>query len=144
MSDEAAGYLLYGYGAAGDRDSLVEGGLDYFNRMPDPENWDQDFPPADFIIDFNGVETLLTSVGAGGGDGQPRIQIRVETTGYPSQEYDPWTGAFSDGIDPNNPGVIDQERKSGADGILDWVIIEVSSGVDIKSDTVKDQLQFAT
>jgi hypothetical protein len=40
--------------------------------------------------------------------------------------------------------VIDQYRKSGADGVLDWVIIEVSSGVDVKSDTVKDQLQFAT
>ena len=141
VSDEAAGYLLYGYGSAGDRDSLVEGGLDYFNRMPDPNNWG-DIEPADFIIKFNGVETLITSVGAIGSTGI--VQVRVETTGYPSQEFDPWTGAFSDGIDPNNPGIIDQEQKSGADGILDWVIIEVSSGVDIKSDTVKDQLQFAT
>ena len=140
VSDEAAGYLLYGYGAAGDRDSLVEGGLDYFNRMPDPRNWSSEYPPADFVVEFNGVDTLITTVGAGAGD----WQIRVETTGYPSQEFDPWTGAFADGIDPNNPGVIDESLKSGADGILDWVIIEVSSGVDIKSDTVKDQLQFAT
>jgi prepilin-type N-terminal cleavage/methylation domain-containing protein len=140
VSDEAAGYLLYGYGAAGDRDSLVEGGLDYFNRMPDPNNWDPDRPPAPFVEEFNGIPTLISAVGHEGG----ALQVRVETTGYPSQEYDPWTGAFADGIDPNNPGEILENLKSGADGILDWVIIEVSSGVDIKSDTVKDQLQFAT
>jgi len=72
------------------------------------------------------------------------LQKRVETTGYPSQEYDPWTGAFADGINPQDPNTIDLYFKSGADGVLDWVIIEVSSGVDVKSDTVKDQLQFAT
>jgi prepilin-type N-terminal cleavage/methylation domain-containing protein len=141
-SDECAGYLLYGYGAAGDRDSLVEGGLDYFNRMPEKNDLPDE--AADFVVDFYGIETLDTGVGAGDQMGGTPLQLRVETTGYPSQEFDPWTGAFADGIDPNNPGVIDQERKSGADGILDWVIIEVSSGVDIKSDTVKDQLQFAT
>jgi hypothetical protein len=81
-------------------------------------------------------------VGAGGDT--DRIQARVETTGYPSQEYDPWTAAYADGINPRNPGEIETFHKSGADGVLDWVIIEVSSGVDIKSDTVKDQLQFAT
>jgi hypothetical protein len=95
-------------------------------------------PEADKIQNFP-VPVLDTSVGAGGG-----LQQRVETTGYPSQEYDPWTGAFADGINPNEPDVIDEYRKSGADGVLDWVIIEVSSGVDVKSDTVKDQLQFAT
>lgn len=134
-SDETIGYLLYGYGAAGDRDSLVEGGLDYFNRMPERDSLP---PEADKIQNFP-VPVLDTSVGAGGG-----LQQRVETTGYPSQEYDPWTGAFADGINPADPGVVDQYRKSGADGVLDWVIIEVSSGVDVKSDTVKDQLQFAT
>ncbi|HDS30858.1 MAG TPA: type II secretion system protein [Firmicutes bacterium] len=140
-SDEAAGYLLYGYGAAGDRDSLVEGGLDYFNRMPERRNLPDE--AADFVKEgWYGLPTLNTTVGAGSTDSP--LQLRVETTGYPSQEYDPWTGAFADGIDPNDPGNIDQNRKSGADGILDWVIIEVSSGVDIKSDTVKDQLQFAT
>jgi len=72
------------------------------------------------------------------------IQARGESTGYPSQEYDPWTDAFADGINPQKPNTIDEFHKSGADGVLDWVIIEVSSGVDIKSDTVKDQLQFAT
>lgn len=133
--DEAVGYLLYGYGAAGDRDSLVEGGLDYFNRMPERDALP---PEADKLANFP-VPVLDTSVGAGGG-----LQQRVETTGYPSQEYDPWTGAFADGINPQDPSVIDQYFKSGADGVLDWVIIEVSSGVDVKSDTVKDQLQFAT
>jgi len=135
-SDEVAGYLLYGYGAAGDRDSLVEGGLDYFNRMPERDNLPAE---ADKLANFPIGVVLDSSVGASNG-----LQQRVETTGYPSQEYDPWTGAFADGINPNDPGVIDTYFKSGADGVLDWVIIEVSSGVDVKSDTVKDQLQFAT
>ena len=135
MSDEAAGYLLYGYGAAGDRDSLVEGGLDYFNRMPARGSLPPESPIPDFPIDAD--DGLDTS--AGGGN-----QQRVEATGYPSQEFDPWTGAFSDGINPASPGEIMTYFKSGADGVLDWVIIEVSSGVDVKSDTVKDQLQFAT
>jgi prepilin-type N-terminal cleavage/methylation domain-containing protein len=131
-SDEVAGYLLYGYGSAGDRDTLVQGGLDYFNRIPPRTD-----APAK-LRDFAGIgRPLYSCVGSGN-------QLRVETTGYPSQEYDPWTEAYADGINPNNPGEILQFRKSGADGVLDWVIIEVSSGVDIKSDTVKDQLQFAT
>lgn len=134
-SDEAVGYMLYGYGAAGDRDSLVEGGLDYFNRMPERTNLP---PEADKIANFP-VPVLYSWVGTDGD-----LQWRVETTGYPSQEYDPWTGAFADGINPQDPSTIDLYFKSGADGVLDWVIIEVSSGVDVKSDTVKDQLQFAT
>lgn len=132
-ADEAAGYLLYGYGAAGDRDSLVQGGLDYFNRMPEHGTLTSDSP----ILGFLGVPELISNVGSAN-------QQRTEATGYPSGEFDPWTGAFADGIDPNQPNIIDEFHKSGADGILDWVIIEVSSGVDIKSDTVKDQLQFAT
>jgi prepilin-type N-terminal cleavage/methylation domain-containing protein len=136
-TDECAGYYLYGYGAPGDRDSLVEGGLDYFNRMPVRDNLPSE---ADPLADFLGGSIILdTTVGIANG-----TQDRGESTGYPSQEYDPWTGAFADGIDPNDPGNIDQYRKSGADGVLDWVIIEVTSGTDIKSDTVKDQLQFAT
>ncbi len=142
MSDEVAGYMLYGYGAAGDRDSLVEGGLDYFNRMPERDNLpDHGDNTPNKIANFP-VPVLYTEVGAG--DDQDRLQARVETTGYPSQEYDPWTAAYADGINPQHPGVVDTFIKSGADGVLDWVIIEVSSGVDIKSDTVKDQLQFAT
>jgi prepilin-type N-terminal cleavage/methylation domain-containing protein len=137
MSDEVAGYLLYGYGAAGDRDSLVEGGLDYFNRMPARGQLPNESPIPDFPIDVS--DGLDTSTGAGQG-----LQDRVEATGYPSQEFDPWTGAYADGINPNEPGNINTYFKSGADGVLDWVIIEVSSGVDVKSDTVKDQLQFAT
>ena len=152
MSDEVAGYLLYGYGAAGDRDSLVEGGLDYFNRMPQhifendcasggwelPDYQDVDGNPVDNLIENFAIGDILDS-SAGCGN-----QERGETTGYPSLEFDPWTGAYSDGIHPDNPSQVNVYRKSGADGILDWVIIEVSSGVDIKSDTVKDQLQFAT
>jgi len=152
MSDEVAGYLLYGYGAAGDRDSLVEGGLDYFNRMPQHPFQNQcnsggwELPPyqdADGNDAPNQIEefpiTEILDSSAGGSN-----QMRVETTGYASSEFDPWTGSFADGINPANPSQIEMFRKSGADGILDWVIIEVSSGVDIKSDTVKDQLQFAT
>jgi len=143
-SDEVAGYLLYGYGAAGDRDSLVEGGLDYFNRMPErdalPPYKDSDGNDVPNQIETFPIGVVIdSSVGAG-----DKLQLRVETTGYPSQEFDPWTGSYSDGIHPDNPNVIDEYRKSGADGVLDWVIIEVSSGVDVKSDTVKDQLQFAT
>ncbi|MFH1676398.1 MAG: type II secretion system protein [bacterium] len=132
ISDEAAGYMLYGYGSAGDRDSLVEAGLDFFNRMP---FWYSPPDEAHVLRDFLGGEILVSAVGQGN-------QQRVETTGYPSQEFDPWTGAYADGIDPNNPGVINTTYKSGADGILDWVVIEVSSGVDIKSDTEKDALDF--
>jgi hypothetical protein len=136
ISDEAEGYLLYGYGAAGDRDSNVEGGLDYFNRMPDYDDMPDDV--TDIMNDFNGVRLIRANIGQGD------THLRVESTGYPSSEYDPWTGSFADGINPQNPGEILQYRKSGADGVLDWVIIEVSSGVDVKSDTVKDALQFAT
>lgn len=152
ISDEVAGYMLYGYGAAGDRDSLVEGGLDYFNRMPNHlDGWDlpdyqiiedcdqgADCDEADNLIE-NFLSDLILDTSAGVGN-----QERGETTGYPSQEFDPWTGGYADGIYPDCPILTDCIPKSGADGILDWVIIEVSSGVDIKSDTVKDQLQFAT
>jgi hypothetical protein len=67
-------------------------------------------------------------------------QLRVETTGYPSAEFDPWTYAYPDGIDPNDPST--NHLKSGSDGILDWVIIEVSGGTDVHSDTVKDTFQY--
>jgi type IV pilus assembly protein PilA len=134
-TDEAEGYLLYGYGASGDRDSLVEGGLDYFNRMPDHYGgWDSEV--TDRLV-FNGLPEVLDS-SVGGAN-----QSQVEATGYPSGEYDPWTGSYADGINPNDPSEIQTYLKSGADGVLDWVIIEVSSGVDVKSDTVKDALQFA-
>jgi len=150
LSDEVTGYMLYGYGAPGHRGSLDEGGLDYFNRMPlknDLPNYlDKDLQEEpNLILDFIGMGRPLDSaVGAGGQLSGNPLQEFVESTGYPSQEFDPWTGSFADGIHPDNPGVILEYRKSGADGVLDWVIIEVSSGVDVKSDTVKDQLQFAT
>jgi hypothetical protein len=32
--------------------------------------------------------------------------------------------------------------KSGSDGILDWVIIEVYGGADVRSDTVKDTYTY--
>jgi hypothetical protein len=67
-------------------------------------------------------------------------QLRVETTGYPSAEFDPWTFAYPDGIWPEDPS--ENHLKSGSDGILDWVIIEVSGGTDVHSDTVKDTFTY--
>jgi prepilin-type N-terminal cleavage/methylation domain-containing protein len=138
--DEAVGYYLYGYGQSGDRDSNIEKGLDIFNRMPwgnelaQPQG-DKFIHIRDFMEDFLNVaqEVELDSSCS-------QNQGRVETTGYPSAEYDPWTEAWPDGIDPNHPS--DQHLKSGADGILDWVIIEVTGGADVHSDTVKDTFTY--
>jgi prepilin-type N-terminal cleavage/methylation domain-containing protein len=135
--DECIGYYLYGYGQSGDRDSIIEKGLDIFNRMPEGN----ELTTGDkFVhittlfeddVDFAFVELDSTVA---------QNQLRVETTGYPSAEFDPWTFAYPDGIDPRNPS--DPHLKSGSDGILDWVIIEVSGGIDVHSDTVKDTFTY--
>ena len=130
--DEAVGYHLFGYGQSGDRDSNIEKGLDIFNRML----------PGNSIVGGNkfiNITDLLQGLPAGVIELDSSVtqdQLRVETTGYPSNEYDPWTDAYPDGINPRFPA--ESNLKSGADGILDWVIIEVTGGVDVKSDTVKD------
>jgi prepilin-type N-terminal cleavage/methylation domain-containing protein len=143
--DEAIGYYLYGYGQSGDRDSNIEKGLDIFNRIPEgnalaggdkyvnplhPDGWGIRHLMQDFGI--TGVFELDSTV--------TQDQLRVETTGYPSAEFDPWTYAYPDGIDPNYPA--NPNLKSGSDGILDWVIIEVTGGADIHSDTVKDTYTY--
>jgi hypothetical protein len=67
-------------------------------------------------------------------------QYRAQTTGYNSTEYDPYTGAYADGINPRLPD--DLSFKSGSDGINDWVIICVAAGSDNMPDTVRDTLQY--
>ena len=135
--DEAVGYYLYGYGQSGDRDSNIEKGLDIFNRMPATSGQGD---MAKFVNiatiglpDMGGTNFLDSTAGTDN-------QKRAETSGYPSGEFDPWTWAFPDGINAMDPS--EQNLKSGADGILDWCIIEVSGGVDVKSDTVKDTYQY--
>ena len=135
--DEAVGYYLYGYGQSGDRDSNIEKGLDLFNRMP-PMVGQGD--PAKFkyidqmqLPDLGVTNQLDSSAGVDN-------QKRGETTGYPSAEFDPWTWAFPDGINAMDPSEL--HLKSGADGILDWVIIEVYGGADVRSDTVKDTYTY--
>ena len=135
--DEAVGYYLYGYGQSGDRDSNIEKGLDIFNRMPEGAGTSSG-------IKFDNIAILLAELGIAGeillDSSCSHNQKRVETTGYPSAEYDPWTAAYPDGIDPNAPS--DSHLKSGADGILDWVIIEVTGGADVHSDSVKDTFTY--
>jgi hypothetical protein len=135
--DEAVGYYLYGYGQAGDRDSNIEKGLDVFNRMPPGAQGSQGkFVEIEKLgLPDLGEDNYLDSTALGVAN-----QKRAETTGYPSGEFDPWTFAYPDGINPMDPSQIN--LKSGADGILDWVIIEVSGGIDVKSDTVKDTYQY--
>jgi prepilin-type N-terminal cleavage/methylation domain-containing protein len=135
--DEAIGYYLYGYGQSGDRDSNIEKGQDIFNRMPEGgalSSGDKFVNIRDLMEDFDiaGVIELDSTCA--------QNQLRVETTGYPSAEFDPWTYAYPDGINPDDPS--ENHLKSGSDGILDWVIIEVSGGTDVHSDTVKDTFQY--
>ena len=131
--DEAIGYYLYGYGQSGDRDSTIEKGLDIFNRMPaGPQGSNAKFIWIDQMnLPDLGVTNYLDSTAQGVAN-----QKRAETTGYPSAEFDPWTYAFPDGINPMDPS--ENHLKSGSDGVLDWVIIEVRAGSDVNSDTVKD------
>jgi hypothetical protein len=67
-------------------------------------------------------------------------QYRTQTTGYNSTEYDPYTGAYADGINPAN--ATELTFKSGSDGINDWVIICVAAGSDNMPDIVRDTLQY--
>jgi len=121
------GYCLYGYGAPGPQGAVKGGGLDYFNRMPLRAHLPEDSKIDTFLPDGT---VLDTSVNFG------EQQERVETTGYPGQEYDPWTTLFADGINPANPSSI-SPLHSGDDGITDWVIIEVNSGVSMGNDITK-------
>lgn len=135
--DEAVGYYLYGYGQSGDRDSNIEKGLDIFNRMPEGGA----LSSGDKFIN---IRVLMQDFGMSGDfeldSSCSQNQKRVETTGYPSAERDPWTDSYPDGIDVNSPS--DEHLKSGSDGILDWVIIEVTGGADVKSDSVKDTFTY--
>ncbi len=115
----------------------IEKGLDIFNRMPEGGGTSSG-------IKFANITILLEDLGMPGemllDSSCDQGQNRVETTGYPSAEYDPWTAAYPDGIDPNIPS--EPHLKSGSDGILDWVIIEVTGGADVHSDSVKDTYTY--
>jgi len=132
--EDVLGFFLYGYGAAGDRDSLVEGGQDLFNRMPrgftgkggEPSNL-----PAEMTSLL--TEVYKHSVSVAG-------QFRSQTTGYNSTEYDVYTGAYPDGINPRDAAQL--TLKSGADGVQDWVIICVAAGSDNAPDIVRDTLRY--
>ena len=131
--EDVMGFYLYGYGAPGDRDSLVEGGQDLFNRMP-----------AGFIIGPSPQPPFPDSSDDYGpvpyhAVGDPS-QERMQTTGYNSSEYDPYTGAYPDGINPRDPE--DLTFKSGSDGIQDWVVIVVAAGSDCAPDYVRDTLVY--
>jgi len=135
--DEAIGYFLYGYGQSGDRDSVIEKGLDIFNRMPATSGQGDS---AKFVnIDRLGIPDLGVTNQLDSTAGTDN-QKRAETSGYPSAEFDPWTWAFPDGINAMDPSEVN--LKSGSDGILDWVIIEVYGGADVRSDTVKDTYTY--
>lgn len=132
MGEDVMGFYLYGYGAPGDRDSLVEGGQDLFNRIP--ANCITGNPADPFPDSSRTFGTLpLHHVGGGG-------QSRVQTTGYNSSEYDPFTGAYPDGINPRDPE--DLTFKSGSDGVQDWVVIVVAAGSDCAPDYVRDTLVY--
>jgi type II secretion system protein G len=129
--EDVMGYYLYGYGAAGDRDVLVEGGQDVFNRMP------AGFPslaPQDPFPDYSAYgPDIFHCVGAAN-------QARAQCTGYNSAEFDPYTGAYPDGLNPRDAQ--DLTVKSGSDGVQDWVIIVVAAGSDHAPDFVRDTLTY--
>jgi len=106
-SQRVTGYLLYGYGSPNEQGDFEELGLDLFNRMPERD----DLPDGAENILNSPLPVFDTSVGVA-------LQARAETTGYSAFEYDPWTG-----------GTVNGENASGPDGVPDWVIISVSSGV---------------
>jgi prepilin-type N-terminal cleavage/methylation domain-containing protein len=129
--EDVLGFFLYGYGAAGDRDSLVEGGQDVFNRMPAGFPSGAPQPPFPNYAAFG--PQILHGVNALG-------QARSQCTGYNSTEFDPYTGAYPDGLNPRNP--VDLAVKSGSDGIQDWVVIVVAAGSDQAPDFVRDTLTY--
>jgi len=118
IDDAVIAFHLYGYGGPGDRDSTEELGMDYFNRMPARRHLSSQ---ANAIYSFSSLRDINTSVGG-------ENQQRVETTGYTASEFDPWSGAWPDGSDPYDPND-SATPVSGPDGVNDWVIIEVKSGV---------------
>jgi prepilin-type N-terminal cleavage/methylation domain-containing protein len=131
-SEDVLGFFLYGYGAPGDRDSLVEGGQDLFNRFlagATKGNYGL-FPPE--LTQFLSPP-LIHNANASNQD-------LAQATGYNSTEYDPYTAAFPDGIDPMHPDIL--TLKSGSDGIQDWVIICVSAGSDNAPDIIRDALRY--
>jgi type II secretory pathway pseudopilin PulG len=122
LSEKVVGYYLYGYGGPGARESFEEGGQDYFNRMPFPREMS---PAVKNQYEMFDCATPDTTVDA-------ENQKRVETTGYPASEFDPWTGAWPYGRDPFRSEV--QGMRSGPDGVNDWVIIEVTSFINVIQD----------
>jgi len=121
LSYEVIGYYLYAYGSGRKGHRVIQQGYDIFNTMPDSASgdlgkfgkiaeWLKDVP------DFGSSNFLDSTVNT------EMQQRRVETTGYPSSEYDPWTAAYPDGINPRDLTV--KYLKSGSDGILDWIIME--------------------
>lgn len=132
--EDVLGFYLYGYGAPGDRDALVEGGQDVFNRIPEgfiPPNLPPKAPFPDSSDDFGPIPYHAVA---------NSLQVRLQTTGYNSSEYDPYTGAYPDGINPRDPEEL--TFKSGSDGIQDWVIIVVAAGSDAAPDIVRDTLTY--
>jgi prepilin-type N-terminal cleavage/methylation domain-containing protein len=132
--EDVMGFYLYGYGAPGDRDSIVEGGQDVFNRMPAGfiQNNPDPLPP------FPDSSRTFGTIPAHSVDGLG--QERLQCTGYNSSEYDPYTGAYPDGINPREAEEL--TFKSGSDGIQDWVVIVVAAGSDCAPDYVRDTLTY--
>ncbi|MEO7993884.1 MAG: hypothetical protein ABI743_05755, partial [bacterium] len=136
VAEDALGYFLYGYGAPGDRDSFVENGQDVFRRFPGgtSSTGEMNFP-AEF-------KTFHSDTGANyiwhnsGGDNQKSVQ----TSGYNSQEFDPYSWAFPDGINPADPS--QTVTKSGSDGVNDWSIITVAAGADQGPETSRDTFKY--
>lgn len=122
-NNDVVGYYLYGYGAPAHRDSFEKLGMDYFNRMP-ASHWMPQGSLGEYQINI-GIN-LNSTAGAAN-------QARVEATGYPAAEYDPWTGASPMGTNQMRTEPEKNPLISGPDGINDWVIIEVTSGFEFDS-----------
>ncbi len=125
-------YILYSYGSPRERKKGQGKGWDVFNRMPDNtvEPYGKFKNIAEIIHDDDGLGLTLFIDSAVEGSEKQR---RVETTGYSScAMYDPWTGAFMDGVNPDDPGV--KYKQSGGDGILDWIISECPGGPEMYLD----------
>ncbi|MBU1023338.1 type II secretion system GspH family protein [bacterium] len=132
--EDVMGFYLYGYGAAGDRDSLVEGGQDVFNRMPEGFVGQAPNPLPPFPDSSKAYGTIPYH------STNNSLQVLLQATGYNSAEYDPYTGAYPDGINPRDPAIL--TFKSGSDGIQDWVIIVVAAGSDHAPDILRDTLTY--
>jgi hypothetical protein len=123
-TQEAFEFYLYGYGASIPRIEAFADGRDFFNSMPAVNEtgggkFDNIHECFIDIPDLVGGVNLDSSVDAGG-------QYRVESTGYPKSEYDPWTGGQGESPEPERPTV--ETWLSGPDGVPDWIIIEVTGG----------------